>query len=388
MNLDQWKSRLGWLAMVTAILVCSPLAEARQRERQANDDLQLTVVDQDTAATVVVDADPPKTRPWLGLHCFPANETLRAHVKLPEGQGLVVGSVADDSPAMKAGIQANDILLKAADQALKDVPDLVKALENTGDKPLAIELLRGGETKTIEVTPAQRPATAVEPAATPDRDVVRHWMDRVREVAPIIEGLPERIRFFRPGIPVLAPFPKDLHLTITKDGDTPAKIVVKKGDEQWEVTEDQLAELPEQVRGHVETFLGKLPTGEFMIDVVPHDEAEAGGREEGEKRGIRDRDGAGRPRDAESRARRATEEATRRVAEAERRLREQAGPQVERFGRRLEQLEQQLQERFEKLERLIDERIKAIEAPPAESSKPAKPDQSESGPTLPAPTDT
>ena len=53
--------------------------------------------------------------------------------------------------------------------------------------------------------------------------------------------------------------PKDMSVTITKEGEQPAKIVVKQGDKTWETTEDKLDDLPDEVRGHVQSFLGRSP---------------------------------------------------------------------------------------------------------------------------------
>src|SRR5207244_10407192 len=54
-------------------------------------------------------------------------------------------------------------------------------------------------------------------------------------------------------------FPKDLSVQINKEGNQPAKIHVKRGDkEEWQVTDDKLKDLPEDVRPHVERLMGKI----------------------------------------------------------------------------------------------------------------------------------
>ena len=52
-------------------------------------------------------------------------------------------------------------------------------------------------------------------------------------------------------------FPKDLSVQINKEGGQPAKIHVKRGDKEWDVTEEKLAELPGDIKHHVEELLGK-----------------------------------------------------------------------------------------------------------------------------------
>jgi len=62
---------------------------------------------------------------------------------------------------------------------------------------------------------------------------------------------------FGAGISPHLHLPSDLTVTITKEGDKPAQVTVQRKDEQWEVTEDELDELPADVRPHVERMLGR-----------------------------------------------------------------------------------------------------------------------------------
>ena len=52
-------------------------------------------------------------------------------------------------------------------------------------------------------------------------------------------------------------FPKDLSVEIKKDGDHSAKIHVKRGNKEWDVTDEKLGDLPEDIRPHVERMLGQ-----------------------------------------------------------------------------------------------------------------------------------
>jgi hypothetical protein len=52
-----------------------------------------------------------------------------------------------------------------------------------------------------------------------------------------------------------------MSVVIRKEGDHPATITVKRGDEKWEVTEKELDKLPADVRPHVERMLGRGPFG-------------------------------------------------------------------------------------------------------------------------------
>ena len=58
--------------------------------------------------------------------------------------------------------------------------------------------------------------------------------------------------------------PDDMTVTVTKHGKDPAKITVAQADKTWEVTEDKLDDLPEEIRPHAEAILGR-----FTIPLPP-----------------------------------------------------------------------------------------------------------------------
>jgi membrane-associated protease RseP (regulator of RpoE activity) len=218
---------------------------------------------------------------WMGLECYRVPEVLRAQLNLPKDQGLAVASVLPDSPAAKAGIQAHDVLVKAGDKPLGKVQDLIEAVDAAKDKPLTLELVRGGKTMKLDVTPAKRPEGAMAapgaPAPGMEWEQMRKWIERMR---PGEEGRPPlRFRFFSPGVilpPDAAaqpPLPEGMSIAITRQGKEPAKIVVKKGNEKWEVSEKELDKLPAEVRPHVERMLGRggldMPGRSPLFDFVP-----------------------------------------------------------------------------------------------------------------------
>ena len=69
------------------------------------------------------------------------------------------------------------------------------------------------------------------------------------------------------------PLPPDTSVVVSKEGDKPANITVKRGDKKWEVTEKQLDKLPADVRPFVEQMLGRGAMGIFgglkAYDVTP-----------------------------------------------------------------------------------------------------------------------
>lgn len=70
------------------------------------------------------------------------------------GPGLVVRQVSPGGAAQGAGVQVNDILLRAGGLALAASSDLIGRLRIAGDgTPVAIDLLRAGKAMKLNVTP-------------------------------------------------------------------------------------------------------------------------------------------------------------------------------------------------------------------------------------------
>lgn len=97
------------------------------------------------------------TRFRLGVNLAGADATLRSQLSIADSEGLVVTGVEPDSPAMKAGVMVNDVLLKLDGKALKTIEELSARLQEIGDKSVTLELLRRGKPATLSITPQKLP---------------------------------------------------------------------------------------------------------------------------------------------------------------------------------------------------------------------------------------
>ena len=88
-----------------------------------------------------------------GLKLVPVDDAVRGHLKLPQGQGLIVTSLVANGPAARAGLCENDILIALGDTPLGKPEDLEQNLKAAGDKPLGLTLLHHGQKKTLQVQP-------------------------------------------------------------------------------------------------------------------------------------------------------------------------------------------------------------------------------------------
>jgi membrane-associated protease RseP (regulator of RpoE activity) len=90
---------------------------------------------------------------WLGVGTEEAPEALSAQLKLKGGQGLVVTYVGPDSPAAKAGLQKNDVLLELDGQMLVLPAQLRKLVQSRaeGDE-VKLKILRSGQKQEVKAT--------------------------------------------------------------------------------------------------------------------------------------------------------------------------------------------------------------------------------------------
>jgi hypothetical protein len=255
-----WANLGGWTAALGLILATAASAWAVDPGERPR--IQIGLVE------VAAEAEPLKPGDyWIGLACAAAGEALRAQLGLEEKQGLVVENVVPESPAAKAGVEVNDVLVSAGDQLLLKVQDLMGAVDRAKENTLTLEFYRAGKRKKIDVTPAKRPDEAAMPKpsskASDYHDAIRSYFDQLR---PGEGGTPPlRFRYFHPGavLPqgsraMSMSLPGDMSVAVTKRGDEPAQVKVQKGDQKWEVTADKLDELPDEVREPVERLLGRV----------------------------------------------------------------------------------------------------------------------------------
>lgn len=219
---------------------------------------------------------------WLGVYCLPVDGALRAQLNLKGEAGLVVETVMDDGPAAKAGIKQHDILLQFGNEPLKGVGQLMEVVGKQGEKETEVKLLRGGKEMTIKVTPAKRPETPG------DALIFDPYASRTHSI-PALPERPLKMQFFHPGVVVgqatveasgeEGKKVKEAHIVVESDGvllkmrkqgDGPAKFLLKRGDEEWSVDENSLDKLPEELRPLVKkAFMGAQGERPFTVQMMP-----------------------------------------------------------------------------------------------------------------------
>ena len=95
-------------------------------------------------------AQPPR----LGVAIAPSHvaKRLRRAVGLPDVDGLLIRDVAEDSPAARAGIARGDLITAAAGHPVRTPDDLFDALHATPGGTIELNLVRGTDELTTQVT--------------------------------------------------------------------------------------------------------------------------------------------------------------------------------------------------------------------------------------------
>lgn len=272
MRTDIWNRRAGWLGMVAWVLFSGVLAQAQVPEvdqpRVNRPEATPLIDDREAIAEGQAAGSNPASEYWIGVATSDEliNDTVRAQLGLDKDQGIAVLSVRPDSPAAKAGLRENDVLVQAGDRPLQSVQDLIEAVDASNGNDVSIVLYREGQRQTLTVTPAKRPA---DMQRLP-QETFRNWIRNRASGGPddvIIDrwfsgkdGGPLGMWMVRPGMVLppgarSQPLPENMTVTITKRGKEPAKISVRRDGESWDVTEETLSELPADVRVHVESML-------------------------------------------------------------------------------------------------------------------------------------
>ena len=100
------------------------------------------------AAETTVDdatADERPRRGFLGVGVEELTEELQIHFGAPEGSGVLVASVSDDSPAAAAGIRVGDVITEVDGLVVASTRDLSREIRHRPGDSVAIELYRDRE---------------------------------------------------------------------------------------------------------------------------------------------------------------------------------------------------------------------------------------------------
>jgi serine protease Do len=135
-------------------------------------------------------------RQIVGIGVQTITPTMAAALKLPRDAGVLISDVMPGSPAEGAGVKLNDIVVAIDGNRVENVPLFLTALlSHPAGQKVKLDLLRGAETLSIEVT-------AVEETHSSDRlsNLIDPENNRVRQLGIIGIAIDEEARKLLPDL--------------------------------------------------------------------------------------------------------------------------------------------------------------------------------------------
>jgi serine protease Do len=91
-------------------------------------------------------------RPRLGVSIADVNSDKARELKLPGEYGALVKEVEPDTPAAKAGFEANDVILEFDGERVRSAAELRRLTQDTPPgRSVAVKVSRGGQTRNLSV---------------------------------------------------------------------------------------------------------------------------------------------------------------------------------------------------------------------------------------------
>ena len=96
------------------------------------------------------------TRGRIGVSITAVNRDLAESLGLPKAQGAAIGTVEENSPAAKAGLEAGDVILRIDGRPVEGSADLSRTIRSLkpGTKT-TLNVFRGGKARDVQVTIAE-----------------------------------------------------------------------------------------------------------------------------------------------------------------------------------------------------------------------------------------
>jgi serine protease Do len=97
----------------------------------------------------------------VGVTTTPLTKQLADFMGVGGGRGLLVTSVAENTPASRAGLRAGDVITEVNGAAVEDTGDFIRELNRKDEGEVTLTIVRDKSRRTIKVTPEGKAAPAI-----------------------------------------------------------------------------------------------------------------------------------------------------------------------------------------------------------------------------------
>ncbi|MDQ2854942.1 MAG: PDZ domain-containing protein [Acidobacteriota bacterium] len=109
----------------------------------------------------------------IGVGTTPLTKQLGAYFGVTDGQGVLVTSVSENSPAAKAGLRAGDVITAVNGEKIEGAGDLSRAINKQKDGDVTLSIVRDKSPQTIKVVPEKAENELLRPGRTASQRVMR-----------------------------------------------------------------------------------------------------------------------------------------------------------------------------------------------------------------------
>lgn len=96
-------------------------------------------------------------RAYLGVRLVNITEELREFFGAPEGAGVLVSQVSEESPAAAAGFEVGDVITRVGDESVDSSREIVRAVGRLEpEETVAVEVIRRGASQVLNPVLAER----------------------------------------------------------------------------------------------------------------------------------------------------------------------------------------------------------------------------------------
>ncbi len=150
------------LGLATLTAASGALRAEEEGDGKRVEKRRIVMVDADGKSKVFEGDGLMAKRGFLGVGLTDLSPELRKHFGAPEGAGVMVSQVEDDSPAEKAGIRVGDILTEIDGDQVDSSFDIGARIRKLKDgEQAAIQIVRDGRSQKLTATIAERERPAI-----------------------------------------------------------------------------------------------------------------------------------------------------------------------------------------------------------------------------------
>lgn len=100
-------------------------------------------------------------RGWMGVEIGELDEVMAQQFNVPEGEGVLINGVMEDSPAKKAGLERGDVVVEFDGKKVKTPAELQNLVSKAKpDKKVNVRIIHGGKEQDVVITTGEWPAIA------------------------------------------------------------------------------------------------------------------------------------------------------------------------------------------------------------------------------------